>query len=125
MQLTNILRDIKEDAAMNRIYLPQEDLKKFGVSSNRILTIISMKISSELMKFPIGRARVFIKKANREFRCWKKIRVLRFLLASRIYAKILDEIEKQNYDVFSKRAHTSKAQKFIAIPKIWREAKKL
>jgi len=47
------------------------------------------------------------------------------LLALRIYAKILDEIEKQNYNVFTKRAHTTKRQKFFSVPKIWLEARKI
>jgi phytoene/squalene synthetase len=40
----------------------------------------------------------------------------------RFYAKILDEIERQNYDVFKRRAHTSFTQKIFSLPRIWREA---
>ncbi len=47
------------------------------------------------------------------------------LPASRIYSKILDEIERQNYDVFARRAHTTNAQKLSMIPKIWLTARKM
>ena len=125
MQLTNILRDIKEDAAMNRIYLPQEDLKKFSVSEEQIFENKFDKNFEQLMKFQIERARHFYQKGEQGIPLLEKDSRFTVLLASRIYAKILDEIEKQNYDVFRKRAHTTKRQKFISIPKIWREAKKM
>ena len=125
MQLTNILRDIKEDAAMNRIYLPQEDLKRFGVSEKQIFENKFDDDFEQLMKFQIERARSFYRKGEQGIPLLEKDSRFTVLLASRIYSKILDEIEKQNYDVFSKRAHTTKAQKIISIPKIWREAKKM
>lgn len=125
MQLTNILRDVKEDAAMNRIYLPQEDLRKFGVSEEQIFENRFDKNFAEMMKFQIERARDFYKKGEKGIALLDKDSRFTVLLASRIYARILDEIEKQNYDVFIKRAHTTKGQKIFSIPKIWLEAKNL
>ncbi len=125
MQLTNILRDIKEDAAMNRIYLPQEDLKKFDVSEDQIFANGFDKNFENLMKFQIERARDFYRKGEQGIPFLEKDSRLTVLLASRIYGKILDEIEKQNYDVFSRRAHTTKSRKIFSIPKIWLEAKSL
>lgn len=125
MQLTNILRDVKEDASINRIYLPQEDLKKFGVSETQIFENRFDENFKRLIKFQIERARRFYKKGEKGISLLEKDSRFTVLLASRIYAKILDEIEKQNYDVFSKRAHTTKRQKFFSIPKIWLEAKNL
>ncbi|MGI9055904.1 MAG: phytoene/squalene synthase family protein [Pyrinomonadaceae bacterium] len=125
MQLTNILRDVKEDALINRIYLPLEDLKKFGVSEQQIFENIFDKNFEKLMKFQIERAREFYRKGEQGIALLEKDSRFTVLLASRIYEKILDKIEKQNYDVFSQRAHTTKAQKLVSIPKIWREAKKL
>ncbi len=123
MQLTNILRDIKEDAAMNRIYLPQEDLQKFGVSEEQIFAGKFDGNFIALMKFEVERAREFYAKGEKGIALLEKDSRFTVLLASRIYAKILDEIEKQNYNIFNKRAHTSKRQKIFAIPQIWLKSK--
>ena len=125
MQLTNILRDIKEDAAMNRIYLPQEDLRKFNVSEEQIFANEMSENFVEMMKFQIARAREFYAKGEKGIGLLEKDSRFTVLLASRIYSKILDEIERQNYNVFAKRAHTNKAQKLLSIPKIWLEAKQI
>ena len=125
MQLTNILRDVKEDAAMGRIYLPQEDLRKFGVSEEQLFANEMNGNFIEMMKFQIRRARSFYRKSEKGIPLLEKDTRLTVLLASRIYARILDEIERQHYDVFRQRAHTTFSQKLRLIPKIWRESKRL
>jgi phytoene synthase len=125
MQLTNILRDIKEDAAMGRIYLPQEDLRKFGVSEKQIFANETNKNFVRMMKFQIERARDFYRKGEKGIALLEKDSRFTVLLASRTYSRILIEIEKQDYNVFIKRAHTNLGQKILSIPKIWREAKKM
>jgi phytoene synthase len=125
MQLTNILRDVKEDAAMNRIYLPQEDLRNFNVSEEQIFANDFNENFREMIKFQIVRARQFYEKGEQGIPLLEKDSRFTVLLASRIYSKILDEIEKLDYNIFFKRAHTSKTQKFLSIPKIWREARKM
>ena len=125
MQLTNILRDIKEDAAMNRIYLPQEDLRKFNVSEEQIFANKFDGNFAEMMKFQVERARQYYAKGEKGIALLSKDSRFTVLLAARIYAKILDEIEKQNYNIFVKRAHTTKSQKILSIPKIWLSAKKI
>ncbi len=119
MQLTNILRDVKEDAAMGRIYLPQEDLRKFKVSQEQIRANEFDTNFAEMMKFQVERARSFYEKGEKGIAFLEKDSRFTVLLASRIYAKILTEIEKQNYNVFTRRAHTTRMQKFLSIPKIW------
>lgn len=125
MQLTNILRDVKEDAAMNRIYLPQEDLRKFNVSEREILDENFSENFIALMKFEIERARKFYQTGERGIPLLDKDSRFTVLLASRTYSGILNEIERQNYNVFTHRAHTTFAQKLSSMPKIWREARKL
>lgn len=125
MQLTNILRDIGEDADKGRIYLPQEDLEKFGVTEKQILAKQFDENFIELMKFEIARARKYYAESEKGISLLPKDVRFTVLLALRLYAKILDEIERQNYDVFKQRAHTTKSQKFLSIPKIWLESKKL
>ena len=119
MQLTNILRDVKEDAAMGRIYLPLEDLRRFNVSEEQILANNFDDNFTRLMEFEVARARDFYQQGEKGIAYLEKDSRFTVLLASRIYAKIMDEIEKQNYNVFARRAHTSKMQKILSIPKIW------
>ena len=125
MQLTNILRDIKEDAAIGRIYLPQEDLRKFEITEQQIFAGEMNENFVEMMKFQIGRARDFYKKGEQGIPLLEKDSRFTVLLASRIYGRILDEIERQNYDVFARRAHRTLSQKIFSIPKIWLEARNL
>ena len=125
MQLTNILRDVKEDAAMNRIYLPHEDLHKFNVSEEQIFGGEYNENFVELMKFQISRAKNYYMTAEKGIALLEKDTRFTVLLAARIYAKILDKIEKQNYNVFLSRAHTTMTQKMFSVPKIWLAAKKL
>lgn len=125
MQLTNILRDVGEDAALNRIYLPAEDLREYGVSETQIFAGRADENFARLMKFQIRRARQFYKKAEKGIAFLSRDARFTVLLALRFYAKILDEIERQNYDVFKRRAHTSFGQKVFSLPRIWRESRKL
>lgn len=125
MQLTNILRDVKEDAARGRIYLPQEDLRRFNISEEQIFANKFDENFAEMMKFQVERAREFYEKGEKGIALLEKDSRFTVLLASRIYAKILDEIEKQHYNVFIRRAHTTKRQKIFAIPNIWLKARKL
>jgi phytoene synthase len=125
MQLTNILRDIREDAEMDRIYLPQEDLRKFGVSEEQIFANKINENFVNLMKFQIKRAREYYEKGEKGIPLLEKDSRFCVLLASRLYGQILDEIEKQNYNIFEQRAFTSKGQKLLSVPRIWREARSL
>lgn len=125
MQITNILRDIAEDAKMQRIYIPQDELKTFGISEEQIFNHEISESFIELMKFQIRRARQFYEKAERGILLLEPDTRFTVLIASRLYAKILDCIEAQNYDVFSKRAHTTLIQKIFSLPKLWLETKKM
>jgi len=119
MQLTNILRDIKEDALMERIYLPQEELRKFDVTEKQIFANQFDENFVELMKFQIVRAREFYAKAELGIPMLEKDTRFTVLLACRLYGRILDKIEQQNYNVFTRRAHTSFNQKIRTLPEIW------
>lgn len=125
MQLTNILRDVKEDAERGRIYLPKEDLERFGVSEDDVLRGRMTPQMVELLKFQIGRAREYYRKGELGIPMLEKDSRFTVLLASRIYGRILDEIEKQDYNVFAKRAHTTKLQKILSIPGIWLAAARM
>ncbi len=124
MQLTNILRDVKEDAERGRIYLPLEDLRKFDVPEQQILAGEFDDNFREMMKFQIKRAREYYREGEKGIAFLEKDSRFTVLLASRIYGRILDEIEKLDYNVFLNRAHTTKLNKLLSLPAIWREAKK-
>jgi phytoene synthase len=116
LQLTNILRDIKHDAKRGRIYLPQEDLQRFGYSEEELLKNVYNERFVELMKFECARAHYYFKKA----RSFLVEEDKPFLYAARamgnIYYVLLQKIEKANYDVFSKRIRLSPFFKlFIAL----------
>ncbi|QQS42440.1 MAG: phytoene/squalene synthase family protein [Acidobacteriota bacterium] len=125
MQLTNILRDVKEDAEMGRIYLPAEDLERFGVSEEQILEGVADDAFREMMAFQVVRARELYAEGEKGIPYLNRDSRFTVLLASRIYARILDAIEALDYDVFRTRAHTTKAQKLLSMPRIWIEAKRM
>lgn len=111
MQLTNFLRDVGEDLDRGRVYLPEEDLERFGLRD-----LASREVSGEfreLMKFEIARARSLYAEADREIDRLPDPFRRPVRLARTLYARILDRIESNGYDVFRKRARTSLAEKLI------------
>jgi phytoene synthase len=124
MQLTNILRDVREDASMGRIYLPQEDLRRFDVDDDQILAGRFDGNFDALMRFEIDRARHYYREGEKGIAMLSSDSRFTVLLASRIYAKILDEIDERGRNVFLGRAHTTRFQKMASIPSIWLAAKK-
>jgi phytoene synthase len=112
MQLTNILRDIREDAARGRIYLPQEELAQYGVSETKLLRGESSGDWVNLLRFQIDRARGYYAQAEQGI-CAITSTSSRFVVYAmkEIYGGILAAIEENGYDVFSQRAHVSKRRK--------------
>ena len=110
-QLTNILRDISEDAELGRIYLPSEDLARFHISSEEISRKVYDERFIELMKFEVDRARFYYKRSERLFEHLEPQgrRILRAMID--IYGSLLKEIERHNYDVFSQRVSLPKWKK--------------
>jgi len=114
-QLTNFLRDIGEDLTRNRIYLPREDLERFGVDPTARVVDDRWRA---LMNFEIDRCRRLYASAdlgiaqlpNRSARCVSAARIL--------YARILDEIESNGYDVFSRRARVATWRKVAVVGRV-------
>lgn len=101
LQLTNVLRDLGEDVAMGRVYLPQEDLDRFGVGVEDLAAGRVDERFRELMRFEVSRARVYYAASERLFGQIDPPGrpVLRAML--RVYGGLLDRIERVNYDVFT------------------------
>ena len=111
MQLGNFLRDVKDDYdKRDRIYMPCDDLALHNLS---IEDIKKYKLSIPFVKFKIAQARRLFEHAEHGIRLLPKKARFPILLASRLYMAVLDEIEKQNYDVFKKRASVNIWQKII------------
>lgn len=118
MQLTNILRDVGEDARHDRLYLPLDEISTFGCTENAILAGEPESGFVSLMKFQIERARSLYASAHRGIPALDVYGRFTTLVASDLYARILSEIEANQYDVFERRAHCSTKKKILAIPKI-------
>jgi phytoene synthase len=125
MQLTNILRDVKEDLARGRIYLPLEDMARFGYSESDLSRGVVNENFRRLMRFEVTRARQLYRKGAAGL-CWLAGDGSRLTASTMavIYSGILDAIERQHYDVFRHRAHLSTGQKLRRLPASWRLAKR-
>jgi phytoene synthase len=115
-QLTNILRDLGEDAARGRVYLPRDELERFGYDSASLRRGERDDRFRALMRFQVDRARAYYDSA------WPLAPLLRppgravFLAMARTYRALLDAIERRDYDVFSRRVSVNKWYKlFLAL----------
>jgi 15-cis-phytoene synthase len=125
LQLTNILRDIGEDAQRGRVYLPQDELAQFGLTAEDVLQGVYDERFLALMRFQVERNHRLYDEA------WPGIALLppdsRFGVAAAalVYRRILDSIVKNGYDVYRQRAYVPTRQKLALLPKIWLDIRKL
>ena len=115
MQLTNILRDIKEDKDNSRIYLPLEELHEFNVSEHEILHEKFTPCLKKLMVFSAERAHQYYEEAKPGINMLKKDSRFAIIAASRIYRGILNEIEQRDYNPFLGRVYVSQSKKMRII----------
>ncbi len=119
MQLTNILRDIQEDLGRNRIYLPQDELKSFEITEQQLFSGGNNENFKDLMRFQIKRAQQFYDECLPGIKLINNSRARLVVLAmAENYRRILKAIEKNNFDVFRKRAGISKLAKLKTVFKI-------
>jgi phytoene synthase len=112
MQLTNFWRDIGEDwSTRGRIYLPQEDMSRFGYTEAMLAAGVINDEFIALMRFEIARAREYYASADLGIAAIPADCRLPVKLARLLYAKILDKIEENGYDVFGRRARTTGLEK--------------
>ena len=96
LQLTNIIRDVGEDARRNRIYLPLDELKKFGVTEAQIFNSQGSDKIKELLEFQIERAETFYDRALRELPAEDRKTQRTGLMMAAIYRTLLREIKADN-----------------------------
>ncbi|CAN5719384.1 presqualene diphosphate synthase HpnD [soil metagenome] len=115
LQLTNIIRDVAEDARNGRIYLPLEDLKKFQVSEEQILRGEYTASFEALMEFQYERAHAFYEKAERLLPSEDRQHMLAAEMMAQVYSEILEKIRKRRFQVFGKRIGLTKVRKFLIL----------
>ena len=118
MQLTNILRDVGEDAKMGRIYLPMNELRRFGLSTRNILSLKKTDKLIKFLKFQIARARKYYQDAVRGIMMLHKDVRPVISLAFTLYREILRVIEENGYEVFNKRAYVTFLRKLLLYARI-------
>jgi 15-cis-phytoene synthase len=102
-QLTNIIRDVKEDAAVGRVYLPGEDLSRFGLSVEELLSAPDVKRFRPLLAFEADRAREFYQAGEKLSSYISEDSRPGLWVLVNIYRKLLEKIAARQYDVFSGR----------------------
>jgi phytoene synthase len=119
MQLTNILRDVDEDLQRGRVYLPSEDLARFGYSRQELLQRVDDDRFRSLMQFEIGRAETLFDQARRldQWLLPEGRRVYRAMFTS--YRALLDEIKRREGHVFGQRIRLSRARKLQLLVTSW------
>jgi phytoene synthase len=117
-QLTNIIRDVKEDAAMGRVYLPKEDLTKFALTAAD-LTVASPDVSriALLLAFEADRAREYYKSGDQLISYISEDSQPALFVLVNIYRTLLEKIAAGNYDVFTSRVSLTVAEKLRILGK--------
>jgi phytoene synthase len=110
-QLTNILRDLGEDAARGRVYLPVEDLDRFGYSVEKLARGERDEHFRPLMRFQVDRARSYYEQSQPLALLLPSPGRAIFQVMTRTYRGLLDAIENRDYDVFSRRVSLSQWRK--------------
>ncbi len=120
LQLTNILRDVRNDAERGRIYLPLAELKKFKVTQEEILQFEYSERFAELASSVAAKAKSYYDIARKSLPKEDRRSMIAAELMSAVYSRLLDELERRRYNVFGeKRVSLSKAEKIGLILRAW------
>jgi phytoene synthase len=108
LQLTNIIRDVKGDAERGRVYLPQEDLARFGCTDAELIESRLTRPVTRLLAFEVARAREYYRRAAQLLPSLDRRAMVAAEIMGRIYREVLDRIERGGYDVFSSKVRVPK-----------------
>jgi phytoene synthase len=118
-QITNILRDVKEDAGRGRIYLPLDDLARFAVTEDEILRGVYSANFVHLMEFEATRAQEFYREAEAALPAEDRSSLLTAEAMRLIYGALLDRIVRSNYRVLDRRLSLSAPRKLYLVGRAW------
>ncbi len=116
-QLTNIIRDVKEDAALGRVYLPEEDLARFGISSTELANAPDPARIRPLLELQAERARECYGAGDELINFISEDSQPALWVLVTIYRSLLEKIARLNYDVFSRRVSLSLREKLVILAK--------
>lgn len=119
LQLTNILRDIPSDIARGRIYIPLEDLRKFGVSEEDLRAGAMTPAIHELLAFEAARAREYFARARQALPREDTRRLIAAEIMGAIYFELLKRIERAGFDVFRSRISVPRHQRAWTALRTW------
>jgi 15-cis-phytoene synthase len=119
LQLTNIVRDVGTDLRRGRIYLPMEDLRRFGVAEKDLQRAVVTDTVAALLQFECDRARDFYRRAAAQLPPIDKRSLVAAEIMGGIYYGILQRIEQAGYDVFSQRIRVPRPQRAVIALRIW------
>lgn len=119
LQLTNILRDVGEDARRGRIYLPLDEMERFGYSEEDLLAGVINDAFCELIRFQMARADDYYQRALPGIALLSSDCRLAVRLSGTLYRAILDRIGLNQFNVFTRRASVPLKTKLAAVPQQW------
>jgi phytoene synthase len=119
LQLTNILRDLSEDAERDRIYLPAEDLVAFGIPEEDLLRGVYNRRFCQLMEFECERARRYYASAETKLPAEDAASLRPAEVMRRTYSQVLDRIVAERYFVFGRRLGLSRTRKVALAASMW------
>ena len=119
LQLANILRDVGEDWRRGRVYLPQEDLARFGYSEQELAVGLVNERYRRLMDFEIGRANQLYEQAWSGIAALHRDGRLAIAVAAEVYRRILDKLVAQGYNNFQGRIYLQTREKLLLVPRLW------
>lgn len=119
LQLTNIIRDVKDDLSRDRIYLPMEDLRRFGCREADLAEGLPSEAVRRLLRFECLRAREYYERAASALPASCARALVAAEIMGGIYFEILQRIEKRDYDVFSTRVRVPKPVRALIAAGVW------
>ncbi|MDX9753878.1 MAG: presqualene diphosphate synthase HpnD [bacterium] len=119
LQMTNILRDVGDDAQKGRIYLPAEDYQRFHLTEQDLLEQRYSPAFIEFMKFEVDRTRAFYNLAKVSYERRDHHLLFPAEIMRKIYSRILDRIVQDEYEVFSRRISIPKQRKILYALQEW------
>jgi phytoene synthase len=119
LQLTNILRDVKDDLERGRVYLPLEDLRAFGCGAEDLAAGVVTEPIRRLMEFECARAREFYQRANDALPPEDRKRLVAAEIMRAVYFETLRRIERNGHDVFTARVRVARPRQALIALRQW------